>query len=67
MGCWLLLIALGGYLSGMLANASYLIEHASIFHHNQFLTQFTFITCFTFIVALLLLLLVSKLIRMIQA
>jgi POT family proton-dependent oligopeptide transporter len=67
MGCWLLFIALGGYLSGVLANASHLIEHATIFHHNQFLAQFTFITCFTFIVALLLLLLVPKLTRMIQA
>jgi POT family proton-dependent oligopeptide transporter len=66
MGCWLLFIALGGYFSGVLANASHLIANAALFQHNGFLAQFTFIACFTFVVALVLLLLAPKLTSMIR-
>jgi len=66
MGCWFLAIALGGYLSGVLANTSHWLTHQVAFHQSEYVEQFVFIACFTFMIALILTTAIPKLSKMMR-
>jgi POT family proton-dependent oligopeptide transporter len=66
MGCWFLSVALGGYLSGVLAEVSYLVIQMPVFHQAAYFGQFIFIAGFTFIVAVIVAMVAPKLSKMMQ-
>jgi POT family proton-dependent oligopeptide transporter len=66
MGCWLLFVAFGGYLSSLLANASHLITRIAFFQGTEYTGEFLFIAGFTLIVVLLLALSLPRLSQMMQ-
>lgn len=64
MGCMLLFIAFGGYLSSLLATASHVITRVIFAHQPEYFGEFTFIAGFTFLIALILIAFTSKLSKM---
>ncbi len=66
MGGWYLFMALGGYLSSVLASsAHWLAETASVFN-NYFASEFFYISSFTLTIAIIMLFTAQKIIRMLN-
>jgi POT family proton-dependent oligopeptide transporter len=66
MGCWLLFIAFGGYLSSLLANVSHIVSPILFSHYPKFAGEFFFIASFTLMIVIALALFVSKLSKMMR-
>ncbi len=66
MGAWLLFIAIGGYLSSLLASASHMVAEKLPMIHQDYLGEFLFIALFTFSVAIIVALAKPKLSKMIS-
>jgi POT family proton-dependent oligopeptide transporter len=64
MGGWLLFVALGGYVSSLLADASHSIAPLLPLDKTPFFGEFLFISVFTLCIAILILVLTPKLKRM---
>lgn len=64
MGCWLLFIALGGYLSSLLASVSHLVITIIPFHQTEYFGEFLFIASFIFLIFLVLVTFIPKLSKM---
>lgn len=64
MGAWLLFVALGGYLSSLLASVSHFVTSVIPSHHSEYFSQFLFIAGFTFLIFLVLAASIPKLSRM---
>lgn len=61
MGTWMLFIAIGGYLSGILAKITHFVTVTFLPHIPLYFAEFSIITLFTFIVAMLAFALAPKL------
>jgi POT family proton-dependent oligopeptide transporter len=66
MGCWFLFVALGGYLSGLLAKASNLLLVRMAINGTGYFWQFSTIATLAFIVAIVLLLCIPSLQRLMK-
>ncbi len=66
MGCWLLFIALGGYLSSLLASASHVVISAIGFSGKNYLGEFLFIAIFTLLVSSIIAFSAHKLSKMLE-
>lgn len=64
MGCWLLFVALGGYLSSVLASASHFVTNVMPSYQSEYFSQFLFIAGFTFLIVLVLAASIPKLSKM---
>lgn len=66
MGCALLFVALGGYLSSLIANVSHVVTQCMPNQANEYFCQFLFIACFTFVMALVVIASIPKLSKMMR-
>lgn len=57
MGCWFSSVAMGGYLSGVLANSANWLSHILLPHSNEFLGDFLLMAGFMFLMAIILIIL----------
>jgi proton-dependent oligopeptide transporter, POT family len=64
MGCWLLFIALGGYLSSLLANAAHFVAGVLPPQRSEYSVEFLFIAAFTLIVTIVVIATIPRLLKM---